>query len=172
MKTILTILVTGGLLVGHLQAQSQLLELPPPQADVAELARNMEGNSYYLGLAINQVNATWGAVWAKPTARLEAMLNAIGAVKVQQLVQSQALAAARINDLLDATQSPLPRVVATPGRTYTVNPETGYITVVPLPEEEPAAEPESAWIIQDAPVLASRDEARPRLVKAILSWRE
>lgn len=140
MKTILTILGAGLLLAGHAHAQSQLLQLSPVQEDLAELRKNMAANSYYLGLAVDQINRTWAATWSKDTERLEALLNAIGAEKVGQLVALQAATGAEINGLLDATGSAGPRVQATPLREFTVDQTTGYITVVPLPEETAAPE--------------------------------
>lgn len=184
MKTILTILVAGVLLAGNAHAQPQLLQLSPVQEDAAELQRNLAGNSYYLGLAVNQFNHTWQSFWAKDTARLEAMLNALGSAKVGQMINLHVSMAEKINALLDETGSDGPRVNATQPRQLMVDQATGYITVVPLPEEmvdlgeapnpepTPTPEPESAFVVEDAPVLASREAARPRFVKAVLSWRE
>jgi sulfite reductase beta subunit-like hemoprotein len=140
MKTTILTVVAGLMLAGHVHAQSQLLQLTPVEQDVADLRADMNSNMYYLGLTIAQINRTWGNVWAKDTARLEAFLNALGAEKVAQLIGAQAATAEKFNELLEATGSTGARVVAVPGRDFTVDQTTGYITVVPIEadEEEPA----------------------------------
>lgn len=188
MKTILTIVVAGVLLAGHAHAQPQLLQLSQEQQAQVEFSRDLDANSFYFGLAIQQINTTWSKQWSKPTAELEAFLNGLGAQKLTNFIALQAATATAVNGLLDATQSTLPRVNATPGRQLMVDQSTGYITVVPLPEEmvdlgeapnpeptpepSPTPEPESAFVVEDAPLLSSSEAARPRFVKAVLSWRE
>jgi hypothetical protein len=136
MKMLTITLGAGLLLAGNLNAQSQLLGLTPVQANVATLARNMEGNSFYLAQFVAQVNRTWAWTWGLPTEDLEALLNDRGAARVQAMIAAQGLLAAQLNPVLEATGAG-PRVDATPGREFTIDEATGYITVVPLPEEAP-----------------------------------
>ena len=75
------------------------------------------------------------AVWSLETAALEQMLNHIGAEGVTRLIGLQTATAQGINQALAAAGDPY-RVPEVPGREFTVNPQTGYITVVPIEEEE------------------------------------
>jgi hypothetical protein len=141
MKTILTIVVAGVLLAGHAHAQSQLLELSPVEQHKHNLARQIDGTAYQFTQLVLQMNRMHASAWALPTADVEALLNDIGAAKVQELVAKNAAAATAVNAILDGAGNTGPRALVAPGRHYTINEETGYITVTPLPEQVTEEEP-------------------------------
>jgi hypothetical protein len=132
MKTILTLLALA--LVAS-SAQCQLLPQTPLERNLSNVSKAADATVAYGRLWAQSLTAAHAAVWSLETSELEQMLNHIGIEGVTRLVGLQTATAQGINQALAAAGDPY-RVPETPGREFTVNPQTGYITVTPLPEPE------------------------------------
>lgn len=140
MKTKLLILLAAGVVLAgtlHTRAQSQLLQLSPVEQNVARLSASINAVSYYLGLAVQALNAThW--VWELPDDELEQLLEGLGPHKVGVLVSAQVGTAQAFNQVLDAAGSTGARAIAQPARTFTWSGTNVVLDPIPEPQPSPA----------------------------------
>jgi hypothetical protein len=137
MKSILILLAAGFVLAGtlHTRAQSQLLQLSPVEQNIARLSTSINAVSYYLGLAVQALNAThW--VWELPDDELEPLLEGLGPQKVGVLVAAQVGTAQAFNSVLQAAGSTGARAISTPGRTFTWEGTNVVLAAGPAPTPE------------------------------------
>jgi len=106
------------------------------EQDISNADRAAQGTSYYGGLLVTALNRAAWAIWTLPDERLEAVLNHLGAAKVQELLQAHAGIGTALNAALDAQGEGGSRVRVEQPRQFTVG-EDGHITLVPLPEGDP-----------------------------------
>jgi len=132
MKTILTILAVA--LVAS-SAHCQLLPQTTQERHRSNVSKAADATVYYGRLWAQSLTAAHASVWSIPTAELEEFLNSIGIEGVTRLIGLQTATAQGINQALAAAGDPY-RVPETPGREFTVDQATGYITVTPLPDPE------------------------------------
>ncbi len=142
MKTkLLTLLVAGCLLAGilHTRAQNQLLQLSPVEQNISRLTASINAVSYYLGLAVQALNAThW--VWSLPDDELVPLLQGLGPQKVGVLVAAQVGTAQAFNSVLNAAGSTGPRAIAAPARTFTWEGTNVVLSPLLTPTPEPTPE--------------------------------
>lgn len=105
------------------------------EQDIANADRAAQGTIYYAGLLADALNAAAAAIWTLPDERIEDLLNHLGAVRVQELLQAHGAIGAALNASLDAQEAGGSRVGLEQPRTFTVD-ENGHIALVPLPEPE------------------------------------
>jgi hypothetical protein len=85
------------------------------------------------------LNNTLGGFWNLPDSELEELLNRMGIQKVAEVFTAHNFAANSVNKILDDAEYEGERAITTALREFTVDPETGYISIVPIPEFEPVS---------------------------------
>jgi len=111
------------------------------EQDIANADRAAQGTIYYGGLLVTALNRAAWAIWTLPDDRLEALLNHLGAAKVQELLQAHAGIGTALNTALEAQGAGGSRVSVEQPRQFTVD-EGGHITLVPLVAPETPENPE------------------------------
>jgi len=108
--------------------------------------------------AVHDLNTSFNALWSLDDDSIEEILNYFGIETVIGVFTAHWQTGTALNQILEARGIPEPRATVSKPRDFTVNPETGEIKLVPLPEPEVVEEipidiPDPEVVIIDEPVV-------------------
>lgn len=87
--------------------------------------------------AISDLNNSFNNLWSLSDPEIEEIANYLGPVRVQETFEAHYVTGTALNTILSLRGVDSPRAVVVKPRDFVVDPDTGVITLVPLPVPEP-----------------------------------
>jgi hypothetical protein len=110
----------------------ELIQKTTLEINLGKISELISTNVNIFAAGAKSLNNTLRGFWGLPDAELEELLNRMGLAKVNEIFTAHNYAATSVNKILDDAGYDGERAITVPLREFTIDSETGYISIVPV----------------------------------------